>query len=665
MAEMRPWVHLAASTAVPGYVQGLRQPVLRLILEVAAPAVQTDQVNSKHFAGANTWSACTPWPSANVLDGQPFELQNCPAWLFWLAEGLVRLQLTAGWTVFEMPVLEVWKPLPDHAGQMQAVLLVPGPMPTVLSSLLPSVLQALNQRFHSPADPAKAELDRWLKALVRWAPAGNNNRYILQAAAARGIPVLPLPGGVFLLGWGRHSRLFKSTITDTTSAVATAWAKDKAATNALLRMAGLPVPAQKPVASLEVALKAAQQMGYPVVLKPVDLDQGIGVEADLRDETQLRQAHARALRHGRPLLLEKHVPGEDFRVYVVNGELLGVAHRQPAQVVGDGRMDVAQLVQAENMRRQQAGMSSIYKPIELDEEARDLMSRSGLNPSSVLASGQVLRLRRSANSSRGGTSVDVTARIHPDNLALCVRAAAVLRLDIAGLDLLMPDVSRSWKTVGAAFCEVNAQPQMGGAQPWIFDSILQRYVVDQGRVPAVLVLGPPGPPVMGRAVAQALNAYVGSVTVVQGQGQHLLERTRAAIVQPSLGAVVVQTDGVGLAEAGLPLDAWDVLVLSGWHWPTGAAGGDWTWLARHVRGVVVWDEASFVSLGAQALARASATWPIWQAWAAQQPPIPGNGSEDLPRLQRVAGPQAVSAAVLRSVQALGRARNNVTSRENC
>jgi cyanophycin synthetase len=281
-----------------------------------------------------------------------------PPWLTWLVEGLLRLQLSAGWQLHDAAVLERWQRLPAQAGGVQAVVLVPSPLPQVLRGLLPVVLQSLNQQLRAPAEPAAADHDAWLKALTRWAPGGNNNRYILQAAALRGIPVLALPGGVFQLGWGRRSRLFKSTLTDETSAVATAWARDKAATHALLHMAGLPVPAQQPVTSLDVALKAAERIGYPVVLKPVDLDQGLGVEADLRDEADLRTAYQRAVRHGRPLVLEKHVPGEDYRVYVVHGELLGVAHRQPAQVSGDGVSSVAALVQAENARRQ-AGASRV------------------------------------------------------------------------------------------------------------------------------------------------------------------------------------------------------------------------------------------------------------------------------------------------------------------
>ena len=175
---------------------------------------------------------------------------------------------------------------------------------------------------------------------------------------------------------------------------------------------------------------------------------------------------------------------------VMQGEMVGVAHRTPARVVGDGLRSVADLVAAVNRARQApGGAASVLKPIELDAEALELLVREGLDVQSVLASGRELRLRRTAKVSRGGSTADVTHLIHPDNAALCVQAAALLRQDIAGLDLLITDISRSWREVGGAFCEVNAQPQTGGAHPWMFEKILRRYGTGCGRVPTVQVWG--------------------------------------------------------------------------------------------------------------------------------------------------------------------------------
>jgi cyanophycin synthetase len=619
---------------VPGFVQGLTQPGLRVQVQLAA-AADVRRCAAVDAALAPLPAACpTRWGEGVVASTQT-ELAR------WLAEVLVRLQTSAGLGVGCGALLEVLRPVPDQPQRLQALLLVPGPIPAALQALVVPLVAHLNARLQGAlAEPAG--LERLVAALARWAPGGTNNRHFLREAAALGMPVLALPGGVFQLGWGRRARLFKSSISDNTTAIATAWAKDKGATHALLRMAGFPVPAQRAVASLDAAVKAAQQIGYPVVLKPVNLDQGLGVEADLRNEAELRAAYGRSVKHGSPLVLEQHVLGEDYRVYTMDGELLAVAHRIPAQVVGDGVATVAQLVaQTNEKRRLLDSRSSLYKPIELDTEALDLMTREGLLPASVLPPGRVLRLRRTANLSRGGTSVDMTHLTHPDNVALCVQVAALLRLDLPGLDLLMPDITRSWREVGAAFCEVNAQPQMGGAHPWIFERILRRYVVGQGRVPAVLVLTEANDTGLSAAVAQALEGGGWRTAVVQGSGAPLLERTRAAVMRPDLGAVVVQTDGAGLVLQGLPLDRFDVLVVSGCPLPSPALAAALAWLTLHVSGVVVWDEGGAAS-GWQALVR----------WSATQTPLSGLDAQPVPRLQRVAGPTAVAPAVLRCVQAL-------------
>lgn len=637
-------MELVGTQVVPGFLQGLVQPCLRVQVQLVAGA------DPRRCAAAA--AALEPLAPACIsrVAGLPPTPGSTLALL--LAEWLVRLQTSAGLGVFCGAVLELLRPVPGRPGWLEAVVLVPGPLPGVLTAVVAPLVADVNALLLGAAGDPDG-LQRLVTALARWAPGGTNNRHFLREAGALGIPVLALPGGVFQLGWGRRARLFKSSITDTTTALGTSWSKDKAATNALFRMAGLPVPAQRAVASLDAALKAAQRIGYPVVIKPVNLDQGLGVEADLRNEAELRAAYGRSVQHGSPLVLEQHVRGEDHRVYTMDGELLGVAHRIPAQVVGDGVATVAQLVaQANAQRRQLDSGSGLYKPIELDTEALDLLAREALNPASVVPIGRVLRLRRAANLSRGGTSVDVTHLIHPDNVDLCLQAAALLRLDIAGLDLLIPDIARSWREVGAAFCEANAQPQMGGAHPWMFERILQRCMTARGRVPAVLVLGPSGEPVLGRALAQALGRAGWPAAVVQGRGGDLIERTRAAVMRPALGAVVVQTDGVGIARFGLPLDAFDVLVVSDWALPATEQAAALAWLARHVSGVVVWDEAGETPPDAVATGRATAGGQLLERWSAVQPPLAGRDGTPMKRLQRVAGSNGLPDVVLRCVRAL-------------
>jgi cyanophycin synthetase len=579
-----PWLAVERRQAVPGYLFGLAQPSLLARLRFAhggeAEATRLLSAVKPHLSNVAGLALVPLAPLAGEV----------PPLLVALAAVVHRLQVTAGLTV--LPEARLL-----HAAAGQATLALPGPVPAAAGDALAWAVQALNALA---AEPLATDLPDVLwgaqvalhKRLTRWAPGGTNKRHLLRVAHALGIPVLALPGGVFQFGWGRRSRLFNSTISDTTSAIATGWAKNKHQTHALLHMAGLPVPEQAVVATLEAAIAAAQRIGYPVVLKPANLEQGTGVEAGLRNEAELRVAHIRSSRYASTLLLEKHVPGDDYRVNVMQGEMVGVAHRTPARVVGDGARSVADLVAAVNRARRASGeAASLLKPIELDEEALELLAREGLDVQSVLASGRELRLRRTANLSRGGSTADVTHLIHPDNAALCVQAAALLRLDIAGLDLLITDISRSWREVGGAFCEVNAQPQTGGAHPWMFEKILKRYVMGTGRVPAVLVLSSAAQSPLASAIAAAL-AQAGLRNVrVQGSAQALLRGCQSQLIAPDLGALVVVTDGADLPRWGLPLDRFDLLVVDGWRLPEADKNRTLRLLEPHVAQALVAETA--------------------------------------------------------------------------
>ena len=581
-APARAALQVESTQAVPGFLYGLAQPSLRVRLRFL-PSGNDDALALRFL------SAVEPFlPAAEKHDLQALVplAAAVPPLLAALAAVVHRLQAAAGLTVVPLARLL------ESAGGRH-LLALPGPIPSVVADALTWAVQALNALA---GDPLATDLPETLrgaqaalhKRLISVAPGGTNRRHLLRVAHALGIPVLALPGGVFQFGWGRRSRLFNSTISDATSAIATAWAKNKHQTNALLRMAGLPVPEQAVVATLQAAIAAAQRIGYPVVLKPANLEQGTGVEAGLRDEAELRVAHARSSRYASTLLLEQHVQGDDYRVNVMQGEMVGVAHRTPARVVGDGARSVADLVAAVNRARQASGDSaSLLKPIELDAEALELLAREGLDLQSVPPAGRVVPLRRTANVSRGGTVVDATHLIHPDNVALCVQAAALLRLDMAGLDLLIPDISRSWREVGGAFCEVNAQPQTGGAHPWMFEKILKRYVTRQGRVPVVLVLSQPGESPLAREIVAALEQSGLRTGLVEGSGEALLRDCRAQLMAPDLAALVVVTDCKELLRWGLPLDRFDLLLVDGWPAPEPERDGLLALLAPQVNRVLL------------------------------------------------------------------------------
>lgn len=348
-------------------------------------------------------------------------------------------------------------------------------------------------------------LSQWLQAVQAAGLAPNTLRFAL-AAMARCFPVAVLGNGVIQIGWGAAQQRMESSFTGNTSVLATRMARDKTMTTAVLASAGLPVPRSATVSDFAQAGKVAQTLGWPVVIKPSNRDQGQGVVPDIRTDAMLEQAFERAARLSpRRVIVEKHVPGDDHRMLVVGGRMMMATRRIPAGVVGDGEHTVAQLMEQVNADpRRGTGHRSMLKRLVLDDDAETRLAEQALTADSVLEPGRMVALRRTANISTGGTAVDVTAQVHPDNQRLAERAARVIGLDIAGVDLLCPDISRSWREVGAAICEVNAQP---GFRPhWLGDPArdVNGEVIDwlfrdkPARIPTAAITGTNGKTTAGR-----------------------------------------------------------------------------------------------------------------------------------------------------------------------
>lgn len=415
--------------------------------------------------------------------------------------------------------------------------------------------------------------DKTLDQISELGLKGTNQHRLLRAALRRKIPMISLPGGVWQLGWGHRARLFKSSISDAISAIGTAWAKDKVQTHLLLKAAGLPVPEQVVVRDVDAALKEAKRIGYPVVLKPADLDQGMGVESGLADEAQLIAAFARVTAHKRRVLLEQHVEGQDVRVNIVNGRFQDAIARFPAGVTGDGQLSVAALIAQTNTDpRRSIRRFADMRPIVLNEEARELLKLQGFSEHSVPEAGCFVRLRRAANVSSGGHTRGVSEELHKDNARLCERAAKLLRLDIAGIDLLIPDHKASWKSVGGAICEVNAQPQIGLTYPGIYTHLLDDFLEDQGRIPICLVVT--DDPKSAQSIGKGLHAacpYTELRIAMEGELRgHVGDlgnssTVRGALIDPDTTSLVIITSGESLERAGLPLDHVDLLWLADWN----------------------------------------------------------------------------------------------------
>ena len=466
------------------------------------------------------------------------------------------------------------------------LLAIPALAPLAVAEALAWLTQWLNRPRPglgegAPRAQDTASLESLLERMSRHTARGYNNRFFLSAAHDLRIPWLPLPGGVFQYGWGSRGRWMDSAFTQSTSIISGKAARNKAVASALLRQAGLPVPPHRVVKSLEAAIEAARNLGYPVVVKPNSQDGGVGVSAGLNSEQELRSGFERARQHAQDILVEKHVEGRDYRVYVFRGRAIGAIERVPAGVTGDGAQTVRALVAAANRDPRRGDHAwSMLAPIVLDEEAMELLALEGLTVESVPEAGRFVRLRRAANIGSGGTPVPVFHRMHPDNIQLCERAAQALRLDLAGIDLLMPDIARSWRETGAGICEINAQPQISTvAAPHLHARLLREFVPGGGRIPSALVLSSGTRPSIVRESAELLSrlgiragtvsaegVYVGTHCIRAKRGP-ILPDTRTVLIDQSSEAILLDTDGTDLASTGLPLDRFDVLAIADWSTP--------------------------------------------------------------------------------------------------
>lgn len=327
---------------------------------------------------------------------------------------------------------------------------------SLIQSLLPAELRDEDYPADFDWNGAREEFIRYAQRRA----LGPSTASIVHEAARRGIPWLRMNQfSLIQLGYGRYQRRIQATVTSMTPHIAVELASDKEETNKILANLGLPVPQQRLTQSEDGAVAAAERIGYPIVVKPYNANHGRGVSIYLQTPEQVRHAFGIAREHSRSVLVESFITGLDHRLLVINGELVAASKREPGHVVGDGVHTIEELVAIVNTDpRRGIGHEKVLTRIELDEQAEQLMQKRGFTRTSVPDAGDVLYLRLTANLSTGGTASDVTDTIHPDNVEMAVRAIKAIGLDVGGVDFLSPDITKSYKDIGGAICEINAAP---------------------------------------------------------------------------------------------------------------------------------------------------------------------------------------------------------------
>jgi cyanophycin synthetase len=416
---------------------------------------------------------------------------------------------------------------------------------------------------------------------------GVSTAALAAAARRRGIPVRRLGHlNLLQLGHGRHRRMVWAAMTDRTSAIGMEAAADKMLTKRLLEEAGLPVPSGYVVTTAEEAVTIFREIGGPVVVKPLTGHHGEKVSIELSDPQEVAAAFHAATTVCEKVLVESYVPGRDHRVLVIGNKVVAAAELSPARVTGDGRSTIAELVATANADPARGeGHDRPLTRLALGETELGHLARQGLHPGSVPATGEVVPLRRNANLSTGGTSKDVTERVHPDVARLCRRVAATIGLDICGIDLRLPDIGGPVPpdAGGVGVIEVNASPGLrmhlapyvGRPRDVAAEIIDQMYPPGStARVPVVTVTGTNGKTTTVRMVAHLLGqdgrrvgmsttegVYIGADLIYKADASGP-RSAEMVLGNQSVETAVLETARGGIVRRGLGYDRADVAVVT-------------------------------------------------------------------------------------------------------
>ena len=296
--------------------------------------------------------------------------------------------------------------------------------------------------------------------------AGNSTIPVLKVAHSLGIPFSHLGLGVYQLGLGSKSRKLDRSTCELDSAIGLKLTFNKVSTANILRAAGLPAPVHGVVTTEKDALASGAKIGFPVVVKPTDLERGEGVTVDISDEAGLKTAFADALilSTSKQVIVERQVPGVCHRIFIANNKLLYAVKRHPMSVIGDGKRSINQLVDDEVTEQAQKPPWNRSEIKRIDDLALNALKSLDLSPNTVPGKGVMVPLRRLESTKWGGVDEEVTDVIHAENLSIALQAAQLFGLQVAGIDIISPDITKPWYANGAIINEVNFAPLFGGAE---------------------------------------------------------------------------------------------------------------------------------------------------------------------------------------------------------
>lgn len=446
------------------------------------------------------------------------------------------------------------------------------------------ICQALIDGTHDEYD-LEADIQR-MRELRERDRLGPSTGSIIEEAESRGIPWIRLNQySLCQLGYGANQKRIQATVTSETSSIGVELACDKEDTKHLLEQAEVNVPRGDIITREQSLESACNYVGYPLVIKPIDGNHGRGITVNIINYDDALIAFHEAREISRRIIVEKYITGEDYRLLVINNQLVAAAKRTPAHVVGNGTSSIKELVDQVNADpRRGYGHENVLTQIDINSLTRSIMKAAGYTEDSVLPEGETFILKDTANLSTGGTADDVTDIVHPSNVAMAERISKIIDLDICGIDVMTSDISKPLEETGGAVIEVNAGPgfRMHLAPTTGLPRNVAAPVVDKlfpqkndtGRIPIIAITGTNGKTTTTRLIAHIakMNGYRVGYTTSDGvyiQNRLLMsgdctgpQSTEFVLKDPTVNIAVLECARGGLLRAGLGFKRCDLGIVT-------------------------------------------------------------------------------------------------------